>query len=43
MNGKKVIYCVRNRDFMDFVTALRNAIELYKHLNNIYNLGYLLT
>ncbi|EZA55359.1 THAP domain-containing protein [Ooceraea biroi] len=43
MNGRKLIHCVRHRGFLGFITALRNSIELYKHLNNTYNLKYLLT
>lgn len=43
MNGRKLIQCVRNRGFLGFITALRNVIELYKHLNKTYNLEYLLT
>lgn len=43
VNGRKLIHCVRNRGFLGFITALRNTVELYKHLNNTYNLEYLLT
>lgn len=43
VNGNKIIHCIRNRGFLGFITALRNAIELYKYLNKTYNLEYLLT
>lgn len=43
MSGTKLIHSGRNRGFLGFITALCNAIELYKHLNDTYNLEYLLT